>query len=267
MSAVADTVSAAMNDVDRLRNFLKKSRTKQVRTQEERTLANATASAWFNGHRNRFPATMGDMLTPAHELYREILNASDRATARSTYVSKLKALRTTLIELRSATLTITAAAMPTTDQPPDFSPLIADIQMREILQDRWRECVRCIEGDAPLAATVMMGGLLETLLLGRINRETNQAPIHKAASAPRDKAGKTRSLGEWGLRDYISVAHELEWITISAKEVAEVLRDFRNYIHPHKQHSHGVKLSKDDATLLWGVSKSISLQVLKSCTP
>ena len=190
-----------------------------------------------------------------------------RRNTQSTYVSKLKTLRTTLIELRSSALTITTAAIPTTDQPPDFSPLIADMQMREIVQDRWRECVRCIEGDVPLAATVMMGGLLETLLLGRINRETNQGSIYKAASAPKDKAGKTRHMSEWGLKDYISVAHELKWITISAKEVAEVLRDFRNYIHPHKQHSHCVKLSRDDATLFWGISKNISLQVLKSCTP
>lgn len=267
MSGEAETASAAIDELDRLRNFLKKSRTKQVRSQDERTQAKATASAWFNGHRSRIASTMGGMLPAADALYRDILNASDRATARSTYMSKLKALRTILMELRSAALTMTTAAKPTTDQPPDFSPLIADLQMREIIQDRWRECVRCIEGDVPLAATVMMGGLLETLLLGRINRETNQAPIYKAASAPKDKAGKTRPMSEWGLKDYISVAHELKWITISAKEVAEVLRDFRNYIHPHKQHSHGVKLNKDDATLFWGISKSISLQVLKSCTP
>jgi hypothetical protein len=137
--------------------------------------------------------------------------------------------------------------------------------MRGILGERWKECVRCVEANAPLAATVMMGGLLETLLLGRINRESNQAPIHTAKAAPKDRSGKTLQLREWGLKDYIAVAHELKWITVSAREVAGVLRDFRNYIHPHKQHMHGVNLSRDDAALLWGVSKSIAVQVLKSC--
>jgi hypothetical protein len=169
--------------------------------------------------------------------------------------------------LRSDALSVASTSATTTDQVPDFGPFTADAKMQEILRERWQECVRCIEGQAPLAATVMMGGLLETLLLGRINREAKRAPIFTAASAPRDKAGKTLMLQDWGLKDYISVAHELKWITVSAKQVAEVLRDFRNYIHPHKQHMHNVRLTGEDAALLWNVSKSISVQVLKSCTP
>lgn len=274
MVAIADTVNTAIKDVDDLRSFLKKSKTKQLQGQWERTRVKACANAWFDQHRVGLSATMGDMLKPADELYEEILNASDRATARSTYMSVLKSLRATLIELRSETLTATDAVTQTLDLPPDFSPLITDIQMREILKDRWWECVRCIEADAPLAATVMMGGLLEALLLARFKRETNQPPIyHKAKSAPK-KAGEILPLGGWKLRDYISVAHELGWLTTSAKGVAEVLRDFRNYIHPnkelstHKQHLHGIKkLSKDDTTIFWDITKSISLQLLKSCIP
>jgi hypothetical protein len=116
-----------------------------------------------------------------------------------------------------------------------------------------------------MAATVMMGGLLETLLLARINLEANKAPVFMASAAPKDRAGKTRTLSEWGLKDYIAVCHELGWIGISAKEVGVVLRDFRNYIHPHKQLSHRVHLKDDDAVLFWGVSKTVSRQLLKNC--
>ena len=35
--------------------------------------------------------------------------------------------------------------------------------MRGILGRRWEECRKCIAADAPLAAVVMMGGLLEAL--------------------------------------------------------------------------------------------------------
>ncbi len=112
---------------------------------------------------------------------------------------------------------------------------------------------------------ITLGGLLETLLLGRINRESDKTPVFKAKSAPKDKADKTRPLGEWMLKDYIGVTNDLKWITVSAKQVAEVLRDFRNYIHPHKQLSHGVRLSSDDVALFWEVSKNIAVQVLKSC--
>jgi hypothetical protein len=195
------------------------------------------------------------------------LDASDRATARTTYSARLKELREALIVLRKDGLSASAIRLATLDPAPDFSPLTGDPEMQQILVERWQECVKCIEAEAPLSATVMMGGLLETLLLGRINRETNKAAVFQAKSAPKDKTAKTKPLGEWMLNDYIGAAHDLKWITFSAKEVAEVLRDFRNYIHPHKQLRHGVRLSGDDAKLLWEVSKSIAVQVLKSCKP
>jgi hypothetical protein len=59
------------------------------------------------------------------------------------------------------------------------------------------------------------------------------------------------------------VAHELGWITVSAKDVGAVLRDYRNYIHPQKQLSHGVQLTPEDATLFWEISKSISRQIVR----
>lgn len=68
----------------------------------------------------------------------------------------------------------------------------------------------CITAKAPLAATVMMGGLLEGLLLARVNSQANKAPIYTAAAAPKDKQGKTLPLKDWTLQNYIGVAHELK---------------------------------------------------------
>jgi len=39
--------------------------------------------------------------------------------------------------------------------------------------------------------------------------------------------------------------------------------EYRNYIHPHKEHSHGITISPDDARTLWEVAKSVSRQVLR----
>ena len=61
----------------------------------------------------------------------------------------------------------------TTDTAPKFEPLISDPKMQAILIKRWQECVICVESGAPLAATVMMGGLLEGLLLAKINQLPN----------------------------------------------------------------------------------------------
>ena len=63
------------------------------------------------------------------------------------------------------------------------------------------------------------------------------------------------------------MAHEKGWITVAAKDVEEVLRDYRNYIHPFKQLSHKVQLTPEDAALLWEVSKVILRQVIKSAHP
>jgi hypothetical protein len=109
-----------------------------------------------------------------------------------------------------------------------------------------------------------MGGLLEALLLARVNAEPNKAAVFTAKGAPKEKAtGKALPLKEWMLRAYLDVAHELGWISQSAKDVGEVLRDYRNYIHPYKELSHGVVLTTDDAAVLWDVAQSIAKQLVR----
>jgi hypothetical protein len=110
----------------------------------------------------------------------------------------------------------------------------------------------------------MMGGLLEGLLLARINRETNKAPIFKAKTAPKSKQGSTLPLGDWKLNDLISVAHELKWISVSTKSIGNALRDYRNYIHPHKQLTENVMLDQEDAAMWWIIAKAITRQLLNS---
>lgn len=101
-------------------------------------------------------------------------------------------------------------------------------------------------------------------MLARINREADKRPIFTAKNSPKDRAGKTKILSEWMLKDFIDVVHEVGWITVSAKDVGAVLRDYRNYIHPQKQLSHGVHLQLGDAKLFWEISKSIARQVIDS---
>ena len=59
-------------------------------------------------------------------------------------------------------------------------------------------------------------------------------------------------------------ALSVAWITKSAKDVGHVLRDFRNFIHPHKEYADGIVISEDDASMFWELTKAISRQVLGS---
>jgi len=268
MSSLTEAVDLALGEVDKLRKVLKKNATGQVRAADERALAKATAMAWFNAHRAGIAGIVNPNMLPTIDgLYKTILEASARASSRSTYDYLLKSLRETLIKLLSEGLVQSTSRPSTSDDPPAFAPLIGDVQMQDVLAARWIECVKCISADAPLAATVMMGGLLEALLLARINRETNKAPIFQAKLAPRDKHGNAKPLNEWGLKNYIDVAHELKWVSESAKDAGDVLRDYRNYVHPTKQISHNVHLVQDDAVLLWEISKAVTRQLLKTTKP
>src|SRR5579875_2125580 len=63
--------------------------------------------------------------------------------------------------------------------------------MQMILAKRWRESSVRVKSDAPLAATVMMGRLLEGLLLAKINQLASKSSVFNAAAIPKDaKTGK-----------------------------------------------------------------------------
>jgi len=263
-------IDAATMEADRLQKALKHESSAQVRADDERQVIKATGLSWFNNHRGIIAQTLGeDQLKAIDDDYRALIAASARATLRAKYQELLKQLKKRLTRLETdhvIALSAPPASAPaaTTDTPPTFAPLIADPRMQAILVKRWEECVICVKSGAPLAALVMMGGLLEGLLLAKINNLADKALVFTAAAAPKDaKSGKALQLKEWGLRNYIDVAHELKWITKTTKDIGEVVRDYRNYIHPQKELSHGINLMPGDAQMLWEVAKSMTVQILK----
>ena len=265
---MVETVHAALDEAiqeaSRLRRNLKKKTSKQVTAVAETALIKATALAWFNKHRAVIVTRVSDDdVGAADAAYKRLLQGADRATSRSTYDGTLKSLRSELTILKGRA--VEAGLEPvraTTDASPDFSSLVSDPKMQAILARRWDECVICVQHGAPLAATVMMGGLVEALLLARLLREPNKTPVFTAKSAPTDKTGKVLPLQKWTLRNYLDVGHELGWISTSTKDIGAVVRDYRNYIHPQKQLSHAVDLKDGDSALFWEIAKGIVRQLL-----
>lgn len=266
MNDAHSSVYSAIKESETLRRILKKKSTRQVNSADERDLIKATSLSWFNNHYPLVKACLGgEDLVLINDLYKELLSCGDRSTIRTKYNALLKDIKKTLVGIRSDTVTRFSIAPPsnTTDQPPDYSALIGDEKIKAILEARWIECSKCVQAQAPLAATVMMGGLLETLLLARFNKEPDKSKIFSAKTIPKDrKTGKAFPMNKWTLRHYIDVAHELNWISESTRNVGEVLRDYRNYVHPYKQLAHGVTLDIHDAKLFWEIAKSISRQLL-----
>ncbi len=257
-------LSSSLAELDSLQKNLKRGRSCQVGAAEERALIKATCLSWFNNHRPKLLLILSESdLTEIDEYYKNFLTKSEHHGVREKYLQDLKQLKKRLVELRSLKVTTVSTTGTGTDVPPDFSPLIADKNMQLILERRWAECAICVHAPAPLAATVMMGGLLEALLLARIHRETDKTRIMNSQASPKDKSnGKTLPLQGWMLRDFIDVLHDVGLVSKSVKDIGVVLRDYRNYIHPYKELSHGIKLESSDAALWWEITKGIAKDLL-----
>ncbi|HWA76837.1 MAG TPA: hypothetical protein VG937_31100 [Polyangiaceae bacterium] len=262
MQTSLEHVEAAIAEVAKARTLVSKIKSIQVRNATDRDALKATALAWLQTHR---PHVHEVDLAAIDAPYRRILDCTAKLAARSTYLSALKAAKDALVEVRREIAAAPLVPLLTgTDPPPRFAAFSADIGMQNILNRRWEEVQQCMTAGAYLAATVMMGGLLESLLLARINMEANKSPLYTAKNTPKDKAGKPLPLSEWKLVNMVGVSHDLGWVTKSAKDVGNVLRDFRNYIHPHKEHTDGITITSEDARMLWDVSKAIARQLLAS---
>ncbi len=267
MSAV-DPIEACLRELDRARGRLSRIKGKQISRADDRDYFKSVAYAWFKSHRPLLEAAISpDALESVDFQLREVLDATGRLSVKATYISALKRAKLALGELRGIALVPRKSVSPVLESAPDFSALASDPTMKTILERRWSECQRCIEARAPVAATVMMGGLLEALFVARANMMANKSPLFRVKGTPLDpRTKKPIPLPEWTLRPYIDVAAEVGWITRSGKDVAAVLRDYRNYIHPEKERSHGITLTDDDSAMLWEVTKSLARQLLASAT-
>jgi len=266
MSDAFAAVDKAIAEVANVRLLVGRKQSRQVSSPDELDLLKAVAFAWFQTHAPLVAAHSSHPdLTEITTQYRIVLDSTGRHAARTTYTAALLKAKHSLIQIRGLIAATSPAPITvTTDAPPNFAPLAADPRMQQILVRRWQEVQHCITAKANLAATVMMGGLLESLILARINGSPNKAAVFTATKAPRDRAGTTLALADWKLINMVDVSHELTWITKGAKDVGNVLWEFRNYIHPHKEYTDGVELSEDDARMFWEVTKSITRQILAS---
>lgn len=264
MSDPQETLSNVLAELGRLKAAITRHRARQVTNLDDRDLLKSVSYAWFRSYRTTLNAHSPLDFTQIDFAFQAILEATDRATTKSAYLSSIREATLQVRALRASYLVPTAPSV-SSDSPPDFTPLAADQVMRDILIGRWDECQKCLKGGAHLAATVMMGGLLEALFLARAGAMKDKAPLFKAKLTPIDPKTKTPiPLKDWTLRPYIDVGHEIGWITKSGKDIAVVLRDYRNIVHPEKQRSLGIALNDHDSGMFWEITKSLSRQLLSS---
>jgi hypothetical protein len=270
VSTAADAASNALQAVTAVRAALRRVRKqRQVRAQGEKIALARLSTDWYERQSPAIRKISSVRLDRADKLFTQTLDASERAPSRTSCVADLEELRNELISIRSQLIAAESVASSSNKVTPvpSFATVISNPVMQGILTRRWQEAERCLKAEAGLASMVMMGGLLEALLMARIERLPDKKPVFTAKAAPKDRTAKTLPQKEWTLHNYIEIAHELGWIGETAKSVGVVLRDYRNYIHPYKELTDGVELTTDDATMLWTVFVTLTDQILRSATP
>jgi len=144
---------------------------------------------------------------------------------------------------------------------PDFSMIIDDSSLNDILGARWKETLKCIESEAYLSGIIIMGSILEGVLLSVIHRNPKDSNI--ASSAPKDSQGNVRKFWDWTLSDMIDVAHELGWIKGDVKQFSHALRDYRNMVHPWHQRAKGEYPNEDTCKICWPVVVAAINELIK----
>jgi len=146
--------------------------------------------------------------------------------------------------------------------PPDFLNLKLESGLGEILADRWSEAQKCLKVEAYVAATIVMGSMLEGMLLAVLQKFPQEANECKAA--PHDqRSGKVKYFAKWSLLDMINVAHEAGWVDLDVKKFSHALRGFRNLIHPYQQMVVKTFPDKDTCEISWLVVQAAANDLAK----
>ncbi len=146
--------------------------------------------------------------------------------------------------------------------PPDFLNLKLEPGLGEILAHRWDEAQRCLNAEAYLAATIIMGSMLEGMLLAVLQKFPQEANRCKAAPVDR-RTSKVKHFAEWSLSDMINVAHEAGWLDLDVKKFSHALREFRNLIHPYQQMVVKAVPDKDTCEISWLVVQAAANDLAK----
>ena len=121
--------------------------------------------------------------------------------------------------------------------PYDFTQIVQDAELADILAKRWVESERAFAGQSYLSTIVLLGSLLEGILFDKVQQ--NPKPANQASSSPKHK-GAVLPFDQWTLENLIAVAHECGWIDKDVRDFSVVVRDYRNLVHPRHQRALGV---------------------------
>ncbi|GAA2451219.1 hypothetical protein ACFPFX_33285 [Streptomyces mauvecolor] len=116
--------------------------------------------------------------------------------------------------------------------------VVDDPALADSVQVRLQEATVCYEHGAYVSAVIMLGSLLEGVLLHAATSRPSARPMPKAAK-------------DMGLQDLVQFAHSNGWIEPDAKMAFDLVRHYRNSVHPHLEKRTGHRPNKDTVDMCW----------------
>ncbi|MFC5200561.1 hypothetical protein [Streptomyces kaempferi] len=153
-----------------------------------------------------------------------------------------------------------------TDYDPDDAPrpqrvelkvaitdLVDDPDLASAVQLRLDEARICQQHGAYTAAVIMLGSLLEGVLVHAADSRPASQPLTRTRNTP--------------LQELIQHAHDNHWIDQDAKMASDLLRTYRNLVHPLHEKRTRHSADFDTADLCWSTVNAVLNDLAASKTP
>jgi hypothetical protein len=134
---------------------------------------------------------------------------------------------------------------------------VTDAALRVIIERDYRELSLILLPDGAWKSVVVMSGsILEAILYDQLTKDS--ATVASAVAASKAPKNRDLSKGEWRLHDLIQVAVELGILPPPrAASIDQILRDYRNFVHPKKEIRSAHPCSEAEAFLSKGALDSV----------
>jgi hypothetical protein len=133
---------------------------------------------------------------------------------------------------------------------------IIDVDLRTVVERDYRELSLILfPGGAWKSVVVMAGSILEAILYDQLTKDAQtQTSAINSAKAPQSDLLK----GQWRLIDLINVAVDINILPASrAASIDQILRDYRNFVHPKKEIRNAHPCTEAEALLSKGALDSV----------
>lgn len=136
---------------------------------------------------------------------------------------------------------------------------ISDPELKKIIERDYRELSMILLPDgAWKSAVVMSGSILEAILHDVITSDTERESNAKSWSSAPKKAGIVKPFEKWTLDNLIQVSIFLGLLPLGrGNSIDQVLRDYRNFVHPKKEIRTGHACNEAEALMSKGALDAV----------